>query len=64
LPVNQKLLELLEQRKKELQVSQDGPHNTSIRKFLTDYKTINSLFNLINGVVADQKKIVLELAKS
>jgi len=64
LPVNQKLMDLLEQRKKELQISQDGPHNTSIRKFLTDYKTINSLFNLINGVVADQKKTVLELAKS
>lgn len=63
LPVNQKLMDLLEQRKKELQLSQDGPHNTSIRKFLTDYKTINSLFNLINGVVADQKKIVAELAK-
>ena len=56
LPVNKKLMDLLEQRKKELQVSADGPHNTSIRKFLTDYKTINSLFNLINGVVADQKK--------
>jgi uncharacterized membrane protein YccC len=64
LPVNQKLMELLEQRKKELQVSQDGAHNTSIRKFLTDYKTINSLFNLINGVVADQKKTVTELAKN
>ena len=62
LPVNKKLMDLLEQRKKELQVSADGPHNTSIRKFLTDYKTINSLFNLINGVVADQKKIVAELA--
>lgn len=63
LPVNQKLLGLLEQRKKELQVSLDGPHDTSIRRYLTDFKTINSLFNLINGVISDQKKIVAELAK-
>ncbi|UAY54417.1 FUSC family membrane protein [Arachidicoccus terrestris] len=64
LPVNQKLMDLLEQRKKELQVSIDGPHDTSIRKFLTDYKTINSLFNLINGVISDQKKIVAELTRN
>ena len=61
LPVNQKLADLLEQRKKELQATAEGPYNTSIRKFLTDYKTINNLFSLINGVVADQKKIVTEL---
>ena len=62
LPINQKLMDLLDQRKKELQLSDDhGEHNTSVRKFLTDYKTINSLFNLINGVIADQKKIVTEM---
>ena len=62
LPINLKLMELLEQRKKELQLEDiNGQHNTSVRKFLTDYKTINSLFNLINGVIADQKKIVTAL---
>ncbi|HTN38731.1 MAG TPA: FUSC family membrane protein [Arachidicoccus sp.] len=64
LPVNQKLLSLLEQRKNELQHENgEKEHNTSIKKFLTDYKTIDGLFNLINGVVCDEKKIVAALAQ-
>lgn len=63
LPVNQKLMDLLGQRKLELQQEPEKRnHNTSIKKFLTDYKTINGLFGLINGVVCDEKKLVEKLA--
>ena len=56
LPMNKKVLQLLSQRKQELESGIDDPN--SVRKKLSDLKTITDQFQLIHSNLNDQAKIL------
>ncbi|MGF7232341.1 FUSC family membrane protein [Arachidicoccus sp.] len=62
LPKNKKLAELLEGQRRLLNNAEGMDENaTSIRKTITDYQTINGLFELINSTLCEEAKIVEKL---
>jgi len=64
LPPNMKLVNMLEYQRKRLQrTSDNNTHNMSIGKYVTEYKTIQGLLELINSVVCDTGKTVAVFAK-
>lgn len=59
LPQNQKLIELLSTRKKELkEMGIEKSAQSPARKALSDFKTINGLFELISTITIDEIKIL------
>lgn len=58
LPKNKKLVELLDSQRQLLSNTSGSDGSAiSIRKTITDYQTINSLFDLINTVICEEAKI-------
>jgi len=60
LPVHEKVTELLATRIKEMKAGYDD-HIQSVRKTLSDLKTITDQFELISTIVSDQIKILQKL---
>ncbi len=64
LPKNEKLIELLSIRKKEIkEMGIEGSADTPNRKKLSDLKTINGLFELISAITIDEIKILQKIVK-
>jgi uncharacterized membrane protein YccC len=64
LPPNMKLVNMLEEQRKRFQKTTDeNERDTSIAKYVTEYKTIQGLLELINSVVCDAGKTVATFAK-
>ncbi|KAA0991821.1 FUSC family protein [Dyadobacter aurulentus] len=62
LPQNQKLIELLAQRKKEIkELGIEKADQSPSRKRLSDLKTINGLFELISTITIDEIKILQKI---
>lgn len=63
LPQNQKLIELLAIRKKELkEMGIEKSTQSPARKALSDFKTINGLFELISTITIDEIKILNKIS--
>ncbi|MCF2444853.1 FUSC family protein [Dyadobacter sp. CY345] len=63
LPQNQKLLALLAARKKELkEMGIEKSAQSPARKALSDFKTINGLFELISTITIDEIKILQKIS--
>lgn len=63
LPQNQKLLQLLAARKKEIkEMGIEKSAQSPARKALSDYKTINGLFELISTITIDEIKILNKIS--
>ncbi|CAG5068265.1 Inner membrane protein YccS [Dyadobacter sp. CECT 9623] len=62
LPQNQKLIELLAKRKKEIkELGIEKADQSASRKMLSDIKTINGLFELISTITIDEIKILQKI---
>jgi uncharacterized membrane protein (TIGR01666 family) len=62
LPQNQKLVELLARRKKEIkELGIEKADQSPARKMLSDLKTINGLFELISTITIDEIKILQKI---
>ncbi|KQS31109.1 FUSC family membrane protein [Dyadobacter sp. Leaf189] len=62
LPQNQKLVELLAKRKKEIkELGIEKADQSPARKMLSDLKTINGLFELISTITIDEIKILQKI---
>lgn len=62
LPQNQKLIELLAQRKKEIkELGIEKADQSPARRMLSDLKTINGLFELISTITIDEIKILQKI---
>ena len=65
LPQNQKLIELLSQRKKEIkELGIEKADQSPARKMLSDIKTINGLFELISTITIDEIKILQKIKQA
>jgi len=63
LPQNQKLIDLLAARKKEIkEMGIEKSAQSPARKALSDFKTINGLFELISTITIDEIKILQKIA--
>ncbi len=63
LPQNQKLIELLTVRKKEIkEMGIEKSAQSPARKALSDFKTINGLFELISTITIDEIKILNKIS--
>ena len=63
LPPNMKLVNMLEEQRKRMQKTAEDAHGMSIGKYVTEYKTIQGLLELINSVVCDAGKTVAVFVK-
>ena len=64
LPENTELQELLNIRKKQIRQTKElNTQNSTIRKTLSDMKTINGLFELVNTIAVDEIKILQKIKK-
>jgi uncharacterized membrane protein YccC len=62
LPQNQRLIELLTKRKKEIkELGIEKADQSPARKMLSDLKTINGLFELISTITIDEIKILQKI---
>jgi uncharacterized membrane protein YccC len=62
LPQNQRLIELLANRKKEIkELGIEKADQSPVRKMLSDLKTINGLFELISTISIDEIKILQKI---
>lgn len=65
LPQNQKLIELLAMRKKEIkEMGIEKADQSPARKMLSDLKTINGLFELISTITIDEIKILQKISSA
>src|SRR5205814_10491834 len=58
LPLNERVQQLLEQRKKEMETGVESDDMQTMRKKLSDLKTIAEQFQLIHSNLAEQIKIL------
>lgn len=60
-PIRQRVLELLEQRRQEMQAGNRDEGSTAVRKTLSDLKAITDQFQLVSTITAEQARILQKI---